>query len=142
MMGHGKVPWPFVRRSRFVKELESQGRAYRANVWAADQAASQARNDLRKAEREFFETVRSLSGWQDGDTTVRVEDAGGLQHFRVEVVHDLRGRRHSFVYDISDSLLCHIAKTLRPDQAGRLMFVVTEGLVAQVLTEMFTPPSI
>ena len=40
MLGHGGVPWPFVRRSRFVKELERQGEAYRQNVRAAEADAA------------------------------------------------------------------------------------------------------
>lgn len=138
VMGRGKVPWPFVRRSRFVRELTEQGEAYRRNVSAAEWSENRARAALRKAEREFSETVRSLSGWNEDGASVSVESPTvPPQHFNMRVVHDVRMLRHTFVYDVSEELLRHMTNTLAPKQAGQLMFVVTEGLVAQAISKMY-----
>lgn len=137
---HGPIPWPWVTRKRFVRELEAQGAAYRANVAAAEQQEHAANVRLRSSERMFAETVRQLSGWYDGNTTVTVQsdDGGPPEHFKLEAVRDLSGRRYRFVYDVSDTMIERM-RAIDARNAGKLMFVVTEGLVAEVLTKLYYP---
>jgi hypothetical protein len=85
MLGHGGVPWPFVRRSRFIKELERQGEAYRQNVRAAEADAAQWRMRYNDAEDEFRETVRHLQGYYDQEHVlhqVQTDSPDGVpEHF-------------------------------------------------------------
>lgn len=139
MLGHGKVPWPFVRRSRFVRELEQQGAAYRQNVAAADGARWDAERALELAEREFTTTVNKLAGWTCGTEQHYIADAkpDEVAHFRMELVPEAHSRSWSFVFRMSDSMMMQMMKTLNPVEAKHLIRTVTDRLTTEVLGHMY-----
>jgi len=137
--GWGGVPWPLVKRSRFVRELAEQGAAYRQNVYAAERDTREVQRKLALAEDEFRQTLMALSGWHEGDTFVSVatEDGSPPKHFNMKMVRDYRGLRHTFAFDISDAMAMQMIKTLAPQQAKMMLTVIAERLVAQAMVELF-----
>jgi len=137
MLGHGGVPWPFVRRSRFVKELERQGEAYRQNVRAAEADAAVWRMKFNDAEDEFRETVKHLTGYYDaqGFHQVYTDSADGVPlHFHAPApVRD--------VY--TDSLIFSVRVSRMIMERARDLRIVYEtvlkDLVAGMIQEAVTP---
>lgn len=138
MLGHGGVPWPFVRRSRFVKELERQGEAYRQNVRAAESEAYAWKVKYEDAKDEFVEMVKHLQGYYDAEHVyhaVRTHSADGVpQHFmKMGVARDVYTDSVTFGVRVSRMML------ERTRDLKVVYQYVVEELVAAMLHEAMNP---
>jgi hypothetical protein len=129
--------YPLVTRKRFVRELESQRKAFQANQTLTEGELRHQHQMRMREQREFQEWIFRLTSWpiENGHAHIIATAENEPVTIKLQTFPDLYYDRLTFQAHVSGSLWAHVHDRLSEEEFSKLSYMVANSLASQMVSQ-------